>query len=244
LFTHGRVLSYPCMEATHRTSRDRGRTRLDWLDSRHSFSFGDFRRAGWDGFRDLRVLNEDVVAPGRGFGPHPHRDAEILSFVLEGALLHEDSTGSRSRIAAGAVQQMSAGAGVAHAEWNASEDAPVRFVQVWLLPERRGGAPAFHEAEPHWRERSGPVLVAARDGRAGSLPIRADAAVYAARLGRGEGFVHAIEPGRAVWIQMLAGVAEASGQRLEAGDGFGVERTDAIEVTSSGDSELLLFDLA
>jgi len=148
--------------------------------------------------RRLRYLQRKVARiPNVTINAMSHRDAEILSFVLEGALLHEDSTGSRSRIAAGAVQQMSAGAGVAHAEWNASEDAPVRFVQVWLLPERRGGAPAFHEAEPHWRERSGPVLVAARDGRAGSLPIRADAAVYAARLGRGEGFVHAIEPGRA-----------------------------------------------
>jgi len=232
------------METTYRASQDRGRTRLDWLDSRHSFSFGGFHQPGWDGFRGLRVLNEDVVAPGRGFGPHPHRDAEILSFVLTGALLHVDSTGARSRVAGGEIQQMTAGSGVVHAEWNASEVEAVRFIQVWLHPDCPGISPGFALGAPRWREQKGRVLVASHDGREASLPIHADASIYAGRLDRGDGFVQPLAAGRGAWVQVMSGGVEAAGRRLDAGDGLGVESAHELEITAGEDAELLLFDLA
>lgn len=232
------------VDVTLRRSDERGWTRLDWLDSRHAFSFGDYREPGWRGFHGLRVLNDDVVAPGRGFGPHPHRDAEILSFVLDGALFHEDSTGGRSRVRAGEIQAMSAGPGVAHAEWNASTTEPVRFVQVWLAPDRRVEAPSFAHGAPGWRHESGPVLVASRDGREGSLRIHADASIFAARLAAGDGFLQPIAHGRAAWLQVLSGRVGAAGEHLGPGDAVGVERTEALAVRAHQDAELLLFDLA
>lgn len=232
------------MHVSPRPSEERGQTRLAWLDSQHAFAFGDYRDPDWPGFRGLRVLNEDVVAPGRGFGPHPHRHAEILSFVLAGALRHEDSLGARSEIHAGEVQAMSAGPGVVHAEWNASDREPVHFVQVWLLPDRPVATPAFAHATPGWRAHHGLTLVASPDARDGSLPIHADASVYAGRLAAGEGLEFAVGAGRAVWVQGLAGSLTVANRTIDAGDALGIEAIDTVSVQAREDAEFLLFDLA
>ena len=232
------------METLLRPGTDRGLTQLDWLDSRHAFSFGQYRDPQWRGYHGLRVLNEDVVAPGRGFGPHAHRDAEILSFVLDGALLHEDSEGGRATLLAGDVQAMSAGPGVVHAEWNASDREAVRFVQVWLAPDRPVAVPSFVHARPAWRERGGLVRIASPDPQDGSLPLAADASVYAARLRPGDGFEHALAANRVAWVQVLGGSVRVAGRSLETGDGIGIEEGDRVCSIAHEAAEILLFDLA
>lgn len=232
-----------------RRGDERGRTRLPWLDSRHAFSFGGYLDFRWPGFRGLRVLNEDVVASGTGFGPHPHRDAEILSFVLEGALLHGDSTGARSVVRAGEVQHMTAGRGVVHAEWNASADEPVRFVQVWLRPDQTGLEPGFERAAPGWWEKGGLVRLASGTCSAAAeadlvVRVHADADVYAARLDAGDGFAHPLRSGRGAWLQVPGGRVEAVSHPLAAGDALAVTHAGELSVHASEDAELLLFDLA
>ena len=232
------------MWTRHRPAIDRGATKLPWLDSRHAFSFGRYYDPAWMGFEGLRVLNEDVVEPSRGFGPHPHRDAEILSFVLSGALLHEDSTGAHTPIRAGEVQRMTAGRGVVHAEWNASDDEPVHFIQVWLEPRTPGLPATFEHAAPRWREADGLSLVASGDGRDGSLRIEAEASIWAGRLAAGDTATHALGAGRSAWLQILDGELEAGGLPLVRGDGLAIRETDAIDLHTTREAELLLFDLA
>ena len=223
-----------------RPAEERGHTRLSWLDSRHSFSFDRYYDPRHMGFRVLRVINEDRVDPGQGFGTHPHRDMEILTFVLEGALEHKDSLGSGSVIRPGDVQRMTAGTGISHSEFNPSRTEPVHFLQVWILPERPG-------LEPSYEQRSFPAaglrLVGSRDGREGSVRIHQDVLVYVARLSPGEEVVHALAPGRHAWIQMARGAAQVNGTRLAAGDGAALSEERSVELRGVDGAEALVFDL-
>jgi len=225
---------------TVRRAEDRGHTRLPWLDSRHTFSFDRYHDPGHMGFRALRVINEDRVDPAQGFGTHPHRDMEILTFVLEGALEHKDSLDNGSVIRPRDVQRMSAGTGITHSEFNPSASEPVHFLQVWIIPERSG-------LEPSYEQRSfrapGLRLVASPDGRDGSVTAHQDVRVYAARLSRDEAAV-TLAPGRQAWIQMARGTALVSGARLGAGDGAAVSGESAVVLHADGVAEALVFDLA
>ncbi len=229
-------------------SADRFSTRLDWLESRHAFSFGTHHDPGRMGFRALRVLNEDRVRGGAGFGAHAHRDAEILTLVLDGALEHRDSEGGRSVLRRGDVQRMSAGRGVVHSEWNASRSSPVHFVQVWLLPDHRGATPRYDEAQVPWHETQGLTLLASRAGRGGSLPIDCDAEVFAGALAAGEALRHDVGAGRGVWLQVLRGRVALGAHRdlpeLEAGDAVALEDETLLETAALEDAEILLFDLS
>ena len=230
---------------TIRPAEERGHTNLGWLDSYHTFSFGDYHDSGHMGFSDLRVINEDRVKPGKGFGTHGHRDMEILSLVLEGALEHKDSMGTGSTIRPGDVQRMSAGTGVTHSEFNPSKDAPVHFLQIWILPERTGLRPeyeqkSFPEAERHGRLR----LVASRDGRDGSVAIHQSASVYVASLDAGQRVEHRPASGRSAWVQLARGSLELNGKALEAGDGAAIGGEAELAIAALEPSELLLFDLA
>jgi redox-sensitive bicupin YhaK (pirin superfamily) len=228
--------------------RDRGRrghTQLGWLDSWHTFSFGEFRDPNHMGFRSLRVINDDRVIPGAGFGRHSHRDMEILSFVLEGALSHEDSLGTGSVIRPGEVQRMTAGSGISHAEFNHSRTEPVHFLQVWIIPEAQGLPPSY-EQKLFTREQrlNGFHLVADRNGTDGAVTVHADVSVYAADLAAGASLTHAFAPGRFGWLQVAGGVAALEGDELRAGDGAAISGESSISLTSATGAELLLFDLA
>ncbi len=227
-----------------RPAEARGKTDFGWLDSKHSFSFGDYYDHEHMGFRNLRVINDDRVAPGRGFGRHPHRDMEIISYVVEGSLAHKDSMGNGSIIRPGEVQRMTAGTGVSHGEMNASDDTPVHFLQIWLLPERQGLPPgyeqkAFSEAEKRGKLR----LVASRDGRDGSVRIHTDANLYASLLAPNEKLTYELPEGRHVWLQLVRGAISMNGLRLGAGDGAAISEERALELTGREDAEILLFDL-
>ena len=228
-------------------SAERLTTRLDWLESRHAFSFGAHFDPDRMGFRALRVLNEDRVKGGTGFAAHAHRDTEILTLVLDGALEHRDSEGGRSLLRRGDVQRMSAGTGVVHSEWNASLTDPVHFVQVWLLPDRIGAPPRYDEAHVLWHEARGVALLASRDGRDAALPIDCDADVYAGALAAGATLRHDIEAGRSVWLQVLRGRVTTGpppdDSVLEAGDAVSLEDETALEISAIEAAEILLFDL-
>lgn len=228
-----------------RRSDERGRARLDWLDSRHTFSFGEYHDPAHMGFRTLRVINEDRVEPGRGFATHSHRDMEILSYVLDGALEHRDSMGNGSVILPGDVQLMRAGTGVTHSEFNPSPAEPAHFLQIWILPEQKGLEPAYAQRSvPAADGRTGFVLVASRDGRHDSLLVRQDADVYVARPQAGTSLSHALAPGRHAWVQVARGSVGLNGLRLEAGDGAALSGERHVEIVAHADAELLLFDLA
>jgi redox-sensitive bicupin YhaK (pirin superfamily) len=229
-----------------RRSEERGRASHGWLESRHTFSFAEYRDPRHMGFRALRVINEDRVQPGQGFGTHAHRDMEILTCVLEGALEHADSLGTRSVIRPGELQRMSAGTGITHSEFNASQDALVHFLQIWILPERGGLAPGYAQKAFPSAERRGRLrCVASRDGREGSLVVHQDVQVYACELARGERAAHALRPGRHAWLQVARGAVALGGERLAAGDGAAVSDEPGLELAGAeGPGELLLFDLA
>jgi quercetin 2,3-dioxygenase len=225
----------------------RGESRTGWLDSRHTFSFADYWDPAQMGFRALRVINEDRVIPGAGFPTHGHRDMEIITYVLEGALAHKDSLGNGATIRPGEVQRMSAGTGVRHSEMNPSRDAPVHFLQIWILPDRAGHEPgyeqkAFPEAERRGRLR----LVASQDGADGSVTLHQDARLYLGLFAEGERARHALANGRGAWVQVARGQATVNGQALSAGDGAAIEGEAAVEVAGRGDgvAEVLVFDLA
>ena len=227
-----------------RRAADRGRTQLDWLDGRHSFSFGHFFDPEHMGFGPLRVLNDDRIAPGGGFDTHPHRDMEIITVVLSGALEHEDSTGNRSVIRAGEVQRMSAGTGIRHSEFNHSRSEPVHLLQVWIEPEKKGVEPSYEERSFPAGERAGVLrLVASHDGRHGSLRIHRAVDLYLAALGPGEEVVHEIPEGRRVWVHVANGAARLNGHDLGPGDGAAIEEEARIRLTATESSEILLFDM-
>jgi redox-sensitive bicupin YhaK (pirin superfamily) len=228
-----------------RPANERGRTALHWLDSRHTFSFGEYRDAEHMGFRALRVINDDLVGPGGGFGAHPHRDMEILTWVLAGALEHRDSLGNGSVIRPGRIQRMTAGTGIVHSEYNPSDEEAVRLLQIWLFPERRGLEPGYEERAFADEELRGRLrLVASRDGRGGSVSLRQDADMYAARLAPGESATHALRPGRGAWVQIAQGEAELNGRRLGEGDGAAVTDEPELRLTALTPAHVLLFDLA
>jgi len=223
---------------------DRGRTQLDWLDSRHSFSFGDYNDPDHMGFRSLRVINDDVVQPGKGFGTHSHRDMEIVTLVLEGGLEHKDSTGTSSVIRPGDVQRMSAGTGVTHSEYNPSRTEPVHLLQIWILPERTGLPPSYEQRTFSEAERRGLLrLIASRNGRDGSVTIHQDADVYATLLEPRAEVVHRLRPGRHAWVQVARGAVGLDDHRLEAGDGAAVSEESALRIAAAAPTEVLVFDL-
>jgi redox-sensitive bicupin YhaK (pirin superfamily) len=230
---------------TLRPANQRGRTAIDWLDSRHSFSFGDYYDPAHMAFRSLRVINDDRVAPAGGFGRHPHRDMEIVTYVLEGALEHRDSLGTGSVIRSGDVQRMSAGTGIYHSEFNPSGEEPVHFLQIWLLPERRGLRPGYEQRSAAELVGGGPLrLLASRDGRDGSVTVHQDVDLFAARLGGGETVTHRLRPGRGAWVQVTRGAMELNGRRLRAGDGAAAEDEAELRLTATEPAEALVFDLA
>ncbi len=228
-----------------RRSEDRGRTLIEWLDSRHAFSFGEYHDPAHMGFRALRVINEDRVRPGEGFGTHAHADMEIISHVLEGALQHRDSLGTGSIIRPGDVQRMSAGTGVTHSEYNPSREEGVHFLQIWILPMARGMAPGYEQKTFAREELAGKWrLVGSPDGREGSVTIHQDAGMLAAILSPGDAISHAIAPRRHAWIQVARGAIQLNGIPLRAGDGAAVSDERTLETRAEEHSEVLLFDLA
>jgi quercetin 2,3-dioxygenase len=230
---------------TLRRSEERGHADHGWLDTYHTFSFANYYDPAHMGFRALRVINEDRVAPGKGFGTHPHRDMEILSYVLEGALEHKDSMGNGSVMRPGDVQRMSAGTGVTHSEFNSSRSEPVHFLQIWIVPEERGIKPGYEQKRFSEEDKRGALrLIASRDGREGSVTIHQDASVYAAVLGTGEAARHTLAPGRNAWIHVARGEVKLDAEVLRAGDGAAVTGEREIVVSGHGQGEVLLFDLA
>jgi redox-sensitive bicupin YhaK (pirin superfamily) len=228
---------------TLRPSTARGHADHGWLDSYHSFSFADYYDPREMGFSVLRVINEDRVAAGQGFGAHPHRDMEIISIVLDGELEHKDSMGNQVRIKPGEVQRMSAGTGVTHSEYNPQPTIPAHFLQIWILPEKQGIAPSYDQKFFPEEERRGVLrLVASPDGRDGSISINQDASLYMSTLADGEQVVHQME-GRKAYMQVLKGKALLDGQPLEAGDGARIQDLSSIRIEAAGHAEVLLFDL-
>lgn len=224
----------------------RGKAETGWLSSRHSFSFGQYRDPKHMGFRALRVINEDRMIPGAGFPAHDHADMEILSYVLDGALRHEDSLGTGSVIRPGELQRMSAGSGIRHSERNASDQDPVRFLQIWILPDRRGIEPSYEQrALPPAAEGETRLdLIGSPDGRGGTVTIHQDVLLHRATLGAGGRLDVPLRPGRHAWVQAVRGVAELDGGELREGDGVAVSEAAAIRLTSPIGAELLVFDLA
>jgi len=230
---------------TIRKSSQRGHANHGWLDTYHTFSFANYYDPDNMGFRDLRVINEDWVDGGRGFGTHPHRDMEIITYVLEGALEHRDSMGNGSVMRPGDVQRMSAGTGVAHSEFNASETEKVHLLQIWILPEQRGIEPSYEQKHFPDDEKRGLLrLIASRDGRDGAVRINQQAELYAAILDPGQSATFELRSGRHAWVQAVRGAVEVNGIRLEAGDGAAVSDESLLELTGRESAELLLFDLA
>jgi redox-sensitive bicupin YhaK (pirin superfamily) len=228
-----------------RSAGARGRTDVGWLDSRHTFSFGDYHDPAAMGFRVLRVVNDDRVAAGGGFPTHAHRDMEIISYVLEGALSHKDSLGTGSIIPPGEVQRMTAGTGVRHSELNASKSEPVHFLQIWIIPERAGLPPGYEQKAFPESERGGKLrLCASRDGRDGSVTIHQDVALYLTTLGDGETVRHFVAPGRFAWVQVARGEVTVGGERLVEGDGAAISAAASVELGGCAPGgEILLFDL-
>jgi hypothetical protein len=230
---------------TIRKGEERGRTEADWLDSRHTFSFGEYYDPQHMGFRALRVINDDRVAPGGGFGTHPHRDMEIITVVLDGALEHKDSLGNGSVIRPGDVQRMTAGAGIRHSEFNHSEEDPVHLLQIWILPERNGLQPGY-EQKSFMRDETGGRwrVVVAPHSKDGALTIHQDASLAVASLSPGEQATYSLKPGRYAWVQVATGGVTLNGHALQAGDGAAVSEEPRLTVKATEPSELLLFDLA
>jgi redox-sensitive bicupin YhaK (pirin superfamily) len=228
-----------------RRSADRGKFNIGWLDSRHTFSFNRYYDPAHMGFRSLRVINDDRVQPGAGFGRHPHRDMEILSWVLSGELAHEDSTGGKAVLRAGHVQRMSAGTGVVHSEFNNSKEEPVHFLQIWIEPDTMGIEPRFEDLAITPEEVRGKLrLVASPDGRSGSPVIQQDALVYITALAEGEAVELPLAAGRHGWVQVATGQVELNGQRLETGDGAAISEETLLTLRAEAKSDVVLFDLA
>ena len=227
-----------------RPAAERGHFNHGWLDTWHTFSFADYHDPEHMGFRALRVINDDRVAPGQGFGTHPHRDMEIVTYVLEGALQHKDSMGTGSVIRPGDVQRMSAGTGVTHSEFNASKTEPVHLLQIWLLPSARGLEPSYEQKTFSDGDKRGKLrLVASPDGREGSVTIHSDAVVYAGLFASGERAELPLSPKRHAWVHVAKGRARVNGQPLEAGDGAALSNEATLSLEGVDGAEVLVFDL-
>ena len=230
---------------TQRPAHERGHADHGWLDTWHTFSFARYYDPGHMGFRSLRVINDDIVAAGAGFGTHPHDNMEIITYVLEGALEHKDSLGTGSVLRPGDVQRMSAGTGVTHSEFNHSPDEPLRLLQIWILPAKRGIAPEYEEKTVAEADKRGRLrLIVSPDGRDGSLRIHQDVAVHASVLAAGETVVHAPAAGRHAWVQVAGGSLTLNGIELGQGDGAAVSDETRLEFAATGRAEFLVFDLA
>lgn len=230
---------------TLRKSNDRGHANHGWLDSYHTFSFANYYDQAHMGFRKLRVINEDYIAGGGGFAPHSHRDMEIITYVLEGALEHQDSMGNREVIRPGEVQRMTAGTGVTHSEYNASKADSVHLLQIWVLPERSGLTPEYEQKFYPSKEKRGQLrLIASRDGRDGSVTVHQDLNLYATILSNGEKVTHPIAPDRHLWVQIAQGSAIVNGEILATGDAVAIEAEPTLELIGQEEAEILVFDLA
>ncbi|MFL5344920.1 MAG: pirin family protein [Hyalangium sp.] len=229
---------------TLRPAEARGHANHGWLDTYHSFSFADYYDLDHMGFRSLRVINEDRVAPRMGFGTHPHRDMEIITYVLGGQVEHKDSMGTHDVIRPGEVQRMSAGTGVLHSETNRF-DQELHLLQIWILPERRGLEPSYEQKAFSEKERQGQFrVVASPDGREGSVTVHQDVTLHSALLGKGEKAEYTLTPGRHAWVQLARGSATLNGVALKAGDGAAVSNESTLVLTANEPVEALLFDLA
>lgn len=229
---------------TQRRAQDRGRSDFGWLDSRHSFSFGRYFDPEHMGFGPLRVVNEDRVAPGGGFDPHGHRNMEILSIVLSGALEHRDSMGNGSIIRPGEVQRMTAGTGVTHSEYNHSTEQPVHFLQIWIEPEASGLEPGYEQRSFASRlDSSDPVLLASRDGRDGSLTVHQDIDLLTVHVAAGASLDRPLREGRSAWLQVVRGAVEVGGTSLGEGDGAALTEVPAIRIDATATADVLIFDM-
>lgn len=228
---------------TIRRSADRGHANHGWLDTRHTFSFADYYDPDHVQFRSLRVINEDRVMGGRGFGRHPHRDMEIISYVVSGILEHQDSMGHRRLMKPGDVQRISAGSGIQHSEYNGSPVEPVHFLQIWILPDQQGVKPEYAQKSFAAIKPGGLNLIASKSGRNGSLPIHQDADVYVAKLSDAGQLQHHLEAGRFGWLQLIEGVLVLNGEELRAGDGAAISGERRLDLTAAQDSHFLLFEL-
>ncbi len=227
-----------------RPSHERGRTRLAWLDGQHSFSFGQYYDPAHMGFGPLRVINEDVVAPGGGFATHPHANMEIITVVLSGALSHRDSLGNGSVIRPNEVQRMSAGSGIEHSEFNTSETEPVHLLQIWIQPDKLNIKPEYDQKSFLSDERQGKLrLVVSPDGRSGSLAIHQDALLYSGLLNTKDELTHTLAPGRRAWVQVARGAIEINGQSLRQGDAAAIEKESQLHLRANEPADVLLFDL-
>jgi quercetin 2,3-dioxygenase len=232
------------MKTNIRKSSERGHADHGWLDSHHTFSFADYYDPSQMGFRSLRVINEDHVAPGGGFPTHPHRDMEIFSYVVGGTLEHKDSMGNGRQLKPGQIQLMSAGSGVAHSEFNPSRSEPAHFLQIWIKPRAQGLKPSYTEWHPSPEsESSAKVLVISPDGRENSATIHQDADIYRIRLRAGQSITHDVKPGRGVWFQLIKGTADINGAPISAGDGASSEDSGVLTISATEDIEGILFDL-
>lgn len=232
---------YPYNMLTIRPRNERGHANHGWLDTYHTFSFDSYYDPRFTGFRALRVINEDRVAPGRGFGTHPHRDMEIITYILDGALEHKDSMGTGSIIRPGEIQRMSAGTGVTHSEFNPSKAEPVHLLQIWILPERRGIQPSYEQkALPREDMQGKLLLIAGRDANGSAVKVHQDVRLFATILD-GQRVSHELAAGRHAWIQIARGSMEVNGRQNEAGDGIAVSEEPSVELKGAG--EALLFDL-
>jgi len=230
---------------TLRPARERGKTQTSWLDSNHTFSFNRYYDPSWSGFRDLLVINEDFVAPGKGFGTHSHDNMEILSYVVEGALEHQDSSGGRGVLRPNELQRMTAGTGVSHSEFNSSSTAPVHFLQIWIIPDRNGLKPEYEQRTFPEIERRGRLrLIASREGADGSVSIHQNVKVYDALMSKGDELSHGLSGNRHAWVQVIKGSVAINSTPLQAGDGAAVSEEGELTLRAEHDAEILLFDLA
>ena len=227
-----------------RKSTERGRAAFGWLESRHTFSFGEYYDPNHLGFRSLRVINDDQVRGGAGFSEHPHSDMEIISYVLDGSLAHRDSMGNGSVLSAGDVQVITAGTGVRHSEMNPSLEEPVHFLQIWIVPERRGLEPSYREQSFSVEEKQRQLAhIVSGSGAEGALEIHQDVELFASVLAAGEGVDYSLESGRHAWIQVARGKVAVNGENLEVGDGAAITDEVALRIEGQEASEFLLFDL-
>jgi redox-sensitive bicupin YhaK (pirin superfamily) len=228
-----------------RKSASRGRANFGWLDSHHTFSFGQYYDPNYMGFRALRVINEDQVSPGAGFGTHGHRDMEIITYVLEGALEHKDSIGTGSIIRAGEVQRMTAGTGILHSEFNHSKTHPVHFLQIWFLPQTKGLTPSYEQQQTNLTQTPGQLrLIASPEGGEGTLKVHQDINLYGAVLSTGDRIHHTLDTHRKSWLQVARGEVILNQTTLHTGDGAAISNEPYLSLTATQDAEILLFDLA
>ena len=228
---------------TIRKAEERGHAHLDWLNTWYTFSFADYHDPDHMGFRALRVINDDTIAGGGGFGTHPHRDMEIITYILSGALEHKDSMGNGRVIRPGEVQYMAAGTGVTHSEFNPSAREPVHLLQIWILPDRKAAKPAYAERSFAGATNGKFHLAASKSGRDGSIPINQDVDVFVGKLGAGQKISHMLKPGRHGWLQVAEGRVGLNGMPLKAGDGAAVSDESQLVLESTGPAQVILFDL-